>query len=388
MRTLDGKQFRNRIDLVCGGFPCQPFSNAGKRRGKDDDRFLWPEMLRIINETNAHWVIGENVNGFISMGFDQAVSDLETSGYEVEAFVIPAVAVGAEHRRDRIWIVANSEGKRIGRETGNILETHGGQNGKMPQQSNSSSASIVANPNGAGLSLMYETGNRRPTSDGINARGELVRAYTANGQEQWKVEPYLGRRFDGLSSWMDGLDMMQSHKLLLAYAHEKKERPEEILSALRNGIDSSGVWKSFGRQGRVSSQEVLLAYLCKLEENHLNNAWLQLEGAETLENELRILRPQQEPPRASHRPGYKKQHPFQHPNTLQALSQLLAYHAEKAWVDYCRENAIPYGWEEGINKVADGIPNRMDRLKALGNAIIPQIATQIGLAIMQLEQPK
>lgn len=99
-----------RIDLLTGGFPCQPYSTAGKRRGSKDDRALWPEMLRIVKETKPTWIIGENVAGFASMGLDVCLSDLESQGYEARPFVIPACSVQAVHRRDRIWIVANNEG--------------------------------------------------------------------------------------------------------------------------------------------------------------------------------------------------------------------------------------------------------------------------------------
>jgi DNA (cytosine-5)-methyltransferase 1 len=96
-----------QLDLLTGGFPCQPFSFAGKRRGKLDDRYLWPEMLRVIKETRPHWIIGENVAGIINLALDQVLSDLEDQNYEVQPFVIPACAVEAPHRRDRVWIVAH-----------------------------------------------------------------------------------------------------------------------------------------------------------------------------------------------------------------------------------------------------------------------------------------
>lgn len=94
--------------LVSGGFPCQPFSSAGLKRGKTDDRFLWPEMLRIVSDVRPTWVIGENVAGFINMELDTAIADLEREGYTARAFVLPACGVDAPHQRFRCFIVAHA----------------------------------------------------------------------------------------------------------------------------------------------------------------------------------------------------------------------------------------------------------------------------------------
>ncbi|MEV2445774.1 DNA cytosine methyltransferase, partial [Paenibacillus larvae] len=108
----DGIITRNRtIDLISAGYPCQPFSNAGKRKGKEDDRHLWPEVARLLQEIRPHWFLGENVAGHITLGLDDVLSDLENLEYTTQAFIVPACAVGAIHRRDRIFILANSNSK-------------------------------------------------------------------------------------------------------------------------------------------------------------------------------------------------------------------------------------------------------------------------------------
>jgi DNA (cytosine-5)-methyltransferase 1 len=104
--------WRERIDILTGGFPCQPYSAAGKRLGKEDERHLWPEMLRAIREIQPRWVVGENVRGLTNWNggvvFDEVQSDLEAEGYEVLPFLVPACGKDAPHRRDRIWFVAHT----------------------------------------------------------------------------------------------------------------------------------------------------------------------------------------------------------------------------------------------------------------------------------------
>ena len=111
-----GKENLAPVDIISGGFPCQPFSTAGKRKGTEDDRYLWPEMLRVIRELKPSYIIGENVAGLIEMALDEVLFSLEDQGYKTESFNIPAASIGADHIRERIWVLAHSssESKSLG----------------------------------------------------------------------------------------------------------------------------------------------------------------------------------------------------------------------------------------------------------------------------------
>lgn len=101
------------VDLICGGYPCQPFSLTGKRAGKEDDRHLWPFIRTIIAHKQPSWCLFENVAGHVTMGLDEVLSDMETLGYATAPLIIPACAVDTVHRRDRVWILANSPGNQL-----------------------------------------------------------------------------------------------------------------------------------------------------------------------------------------------------------------------------------------------------------------------------------
>ncbi len=111
IREVDGSEYAG-IELITGGYPCQPFSSIGKQKGKEDPRHLWPEMYRIIKQARPTWIVAENVARHVTNGLDTVLHDLEGEGYAARPVVIPACAVGAPHQRDRLWVVAHTESKR------------------------------------------------------------------------------------------------------------------------------------------------------------------------------------------------------------------------------------------------------------------------------------
>ena len=135
IKELDATAYAGRVDILTGGFPCQPYSLAGKRKGKEDERHLWPEMLRVIRECAPRYIVGENVRGLVGWNgglvFEEVCSHLEAQGYSLQPFLLPACGVGAPHRRDRIWFVAYAHDKgggdghgQVPKEDGEVRQRH------------------------------------------------------------------------------------------------------------------------------------------------------------------------------------------------------------------------------------------------------------------------
>jgi DNA (cytosine-5)-methyltransferase 1 len=174
---------RGRIDILTGGFPCQPYSAAGKRLGKEDDRHLWPEMLRAIREIQPMYVVGENVRGLTNwnggMVFDEVQADLENQGYEVLPFLLPACAVNAPHRRDRIWFVAKDTNENGWGGEQRKEESSIGQFGNIGArdneriQANDGEIGDASNTNSNGLNECNSDNEIKPSKGGKYALGDI-----------------------------------------------------------------------------------------------------------------------------------------------------------------------------------------------------------------------
>jgi DNA (cytosine-5)-methyltransferase 1 len=240
----DFTKYANTIDILTGGFPCQPYSSAGQRKGKEDERHLWPEMLRAIQEIKPKYIVGENVFGLLNwnggMVFDEVHSDLESAGYEVQAVVIPAAAVNAPHGRDRVWFVATNTNCN---ERWNLCRQKSGKWGskkKYNRFTNNGSDGDASNTMSTGLFRSYKTWQKnfingesavlwRGTTrydykidqgdvantnlSGCEAKGEQPKPTTQNkriehlrsGWEQFPTQSPICGGDDGLPTELDGI---------------------------------------------------------------------------------------------------------------------------------------------------------------------------------------
>ena len=313
IRDIDGTKIK--ADVITGGFPCQPFSTAGKRKGTEDDRYLFPEMLRIIKETQARWVVGENVQGIVNMSEGKVLqgihNDLETIGYEVQTFIIPASSQGAWHKRSRIWIVAaNSQSIRSGKCRNFNKEKRNQES--ISTQSNSSS-SDVTNANSR-LSI--------GENEKIQTRGNTFN--NGSSADVPNSDSRLRRR--GGAELKSGENEIREF-----YSKKEKQSRQHIRS------------KTIGHNVIPGEGEIL---------QHTNNKRSQ---------EFNLSKESKEQNINNRQPNEREKN--------------------KSW------------WEaqSELCGVPDGVqyelyPDRANRIKALGNAIVPQIATEIGKAIIKAEE--
>ena len=217
----DPERFVPDCDILTAGYPCQPFSFAGKRKGEEDDRHIWPHILKIIAFKRPTWCIFENVYGHISLGLDSVLSDLEAEGYTTRTFVVPACGVNAPHKRNRLWIVAytNSPRQRSGEgeprasqegnNTGWIREDVSDTNSKRLQEHGHSKPTVtvseggsdVPNPKSIGVQGLWSSWEQESHAH----EGQEVSVRNSEGGRQtiWDVEPNVGRVAHGIPKRVD-----------------------------------------------------------------------------------------------------------------------------------------------------------------------------------------
>ena len=418
------------VDLLTGGFPCQPFSHAGKRRGRDDDRFLWPEMLRVIKEFKPRWVIAENVRGILSteggVVFEQVCLGMEKEGYAVQAFVIPAVAVNAPHRRDRVWIVAHSSTARIGYNGGEITDERrrigeGGRksirqrngeistSGTSPTDSDAPDAAREPRPprqfgmlagaregqfgGGAGGRLIADgngTGLERVVGEGESGNSGRFAAQSGGQREIWDQNwPEVATEFCGVHDefpvWVDGY-----FKRLIGgdfYAASNKKNRTEDLRILREALQSQEIWEKIGGLFSLDDKEVLLKVLLRIEEVSDGQDNIRPQGAESqAENKMRMLWGNSYFMRSSRRRKHQEQFAGELEGIVPKLSHETSLEIAKTWdcLSCCHSSLTsPAVNNDGFKLSKAG--HRVERLKALGNAIVPQVAVEIMKAIKEAE---
>ncbi len=220
IKNVDGKQIVEKcgsIDLISGGFPCQPFSIAGKQRGQKDDRHLWPEMLRIIKQVKPAYVLAENVPGLIRIGLDDVLHDLETEGYATGTVVFPAHAVGAPHKRERVWIVAYSNTKRSQGRNGEELSECSGE------RAFGKSDTFMADTQSVGCRRRRMQGCEKKSNGLVQdkqkraaVRGKAEGCNSFTIQDFWKTEPSVGRGANGITNRVDRLKLLGNGQVVQA----------------------------------------------------------------------------------------------------------------------------------------------------------------------------
>jgi len=422
-------------DIITGGFPCQPFSVAGKQKGTSDDRHLWPEMFRIIQELKPRWVIGENVKGLVNlqdgMVFETVCTDLEGEGYEVRAFNIPAAGVGAPHRRERIWIVAHAKRYDKTDEIGRSDETSRGIQEEHRQDNSSarltSRTSSIRQTNNGYEDVAHSESERLQRSRGQESGGNVNGFQQDKERIKSEIRSESERRSrtfghenveDSRRTLQQGTELREKNedevKEGYANQHQRSGSPSEsnVANAKGEGTreNNEGLRsRTSGVSGRqeTSGTEEDVAHSNdtrnrtpehetnedgqKIDEGRQEQSQFKSSGhSENVANtgSKRLERSVNEKLSASERSQDVANAESRIRNDNEAVTRDGGSQTQEIFGDGDGVSGESAWWdfEPDVGRVAHGVPGRVYRLKGLGNSIVPKIAEEIGKAIIEAER--
>jgi DNA-cytosine methyltransferase len=422
----DPARIIQEFDLICGGIPCQPFSLAGKQKGKEDDRHLWPYMYAIVKSKKPTWVIVENVGGFVNVALDDVCLDLETQGYATQSFIIPACSVEAPHKRDRIWILGKytSEFEKPLVDTDSIRPhehktTEEESSGRGSETSTTTTSNDVANTASNGEDGVLRTtepkhdqGDTRMesssssdgrsergisqdvadpklvSSDSISDSGSNTKTESEQGQKTGNLDRSSGRQDvpNASSQRLEG--HRGEHGLRGTSQEEQTSRSSEEQDVpnpkeLRNYEHDNGERTQQDREHRVSQQP--------RGERGFEGTKQDVGNTDNLGSLLSPHETKREGSTSRHSEGELERGSSDVVNDSRQGSAGQGHTQSELGrmadgIPTRLDGHLGFEREPNIPRVATGIPDRVNRLKALGNSIVPQIVYNIGLAILEEEK--
>ena len=368
LKELTYEQIKERtrvdsIDLITCSYPCQPFSVAGKQKGEEDPRHLWPDTFRLVQECQPTWFVGENVSGHIKLGLDTVLKDLESEGYDTRTFVIPASSVGAWHQRQRLWIIGYSEhnGSLATKKSRKHQETTRGTSQRQNQAEQSKGASRPRNHENVSDTKSEGLSGSRGQESNTNRE----RVEQRKGQEQGTIRS-KSKRCGGVSTDVSDTESLrfgrgsgeECRTPQWQFLQEEQERREVWREAEGCGasLDESTDTSSVGLEehGHSESEDVIQHRKETVSDTDIQGSQRWLPRWENQERESEL----------GHSGCGSTAHIQQGENWWQTQSELCG---------------VPNGISVELDK------NRVGRIKGLGNAIVPQIAWFIGHAIISVD---